>query len=487
MLAHVGGDTILLDRAAWDYASRGEDTTHYHPPRPYQDQSNLIMKTFFGLVVALVALFQLALAAPVVIVDPGNAGDIIITKENTINATNPAPPSSNSSTLAAQKWTKSGKLPLALRNNFPGGAINAYVTGLDRNNRLVMLKPDGTFFYPSANRNIAAPQLVTANVAIPLGARGSTKHITIPDYISSARVWFAEGKLKFFTIYSDASGGPSLVEPSAVNPSDPSSAINWGFVELTNTANGGLYANISYVDFVGLVLGMKLDSADGTQIAKGLRADAVSSICKELKAQGARDGNPWGDLCMVGPGGKPLRVLAPSDYVASNPRAFGNYWNDYNNKVWSHYTSNHLTINTQTARGHVNCKVSGNQIKCDGDNRGYAKPTAGDIFGCNSGPFGILGSDNDVHRAVVPRLCAAFNRGTLLKTGGNIQPGLAADHYYSTTPSNWYSKFVHQYEVDGKGYAFPYDDVNPAIGVDQAGVVADAQPELLTVIVGGPL
>jgi hypothetical protein len=190
---------------------------------------------------------------------------------------------------------------------------------------------------------------------------------------------------------------------------------------------------------------------------------------------------------MVNANGEPLRVLAPSDYVASNPTAFEDYWTDYNELVWSHYASNSLTVNTQGSAGSVDCKISGDEITCNGDNRGYAKPTAGDIFGCNSGPFGILDGDNDVHRAVVPRICAAFNRGTLLKTGGNIQPGLSAENYYSAPPSNWYSKFVHQYEIDGKGYAFPYDDVNPDVGVDQAGVVADAQPSLLTVIVGGPL
>jgi hypothetical protein len=233
---------------------------------------------------------------------------------------------------------------------------------------------------------------------------------------------------------------------------------------------------------------MTLECADGpTQTAQGLQAGSVASICKSLKAQGLKDGQPWGDLCMVNGNGLPLRVIAPSDYVASNPSAFSNYWTDYIEEVWSHYTTNQLTINTQAAVGQVNCKVANNQIQCAGDNRGYDKPTALDIFGCNNGPFGILSGDNDVHRAVVPRLCAAFNRGTLLKTGGHIQPGLAATSYYTSMPSNWYSKFVHAHETDGKGYAFPYDDVNPSVGVDQAGVVADADPTLLTITVGGPM
>lgn len=422
----------------------------------------------------LCASIRAALAAPVVVVSPGDAGDIIITKQDTVNATSPAPFNNNTKT----EVTSSGMLPLALVNNLAGGAVNAYVTGLDAQNHLVMLQADGTFYYPTANANIGTPQAITVNCAIPLGAQGSTTHITIPGYISAARVWFAEGTLEFFTVYSASSGGPALVEPSSVNPSDPSAGVNWGFVELTNTEQGGLYANISYVDFVGLPLGMNLQCGNGpTQTAEGLSATAVASLCSSLKAQGQKDGQPWGDLCMVNAAGDPLRVIAPSDYVASNPSAFSNYWTDYINEVWSHYGSNKLTINTQAAAGDVNCTAVGSQITCEGDNRGYDQPNALDIFGCNGGPFGILAGDNDIHYAVVPRLCAAFNRGTLLVEGGNMQPGVAATSYYTSMPSNWYSKFVHALEIDGKGYAFPYDDVNPDAGVDQVSSLLTTPPQ----------
>jgi len=226
---------------------------------------------------------------------------------------------------------------------------------------------------------------------------------------------------------------------------------------------------------------------DGTsQTAHGLKATAVSDICKALQAQGNADGQPWGDLCMANSQGKALRVIAPSDYVASHPSAFSNYFTQYIDQVWNHYKTNTLTVDTQGAAGKVPCTVSNGLLQCKGDNRGYAKPSAGDIFGCNSGPFGIAASDNDVHRAVVPRLCAAFDRTTLMMTGGNVQPGLASSAYYNTAPTNWYSALVHKYEVDGKGYAFSYDDVNPA-GENQSGVVADSNPQSLTIVVGGPM
>jgi hypothetical protein len=125
-------------------------------------------------------------------------------------------------------------------------------------------------------------------------------------------------------------------------------------------------------------------------------------------------------------------------------------------------------------------------LTCAQDNRSYSKPSARDIWGCNSGPFAIQSGDNAVHVAVVPRLCAAFVRSTLLLSGGNIQPSLGQSYYYTVDPTNYYSKAVHAREVDGKGYAFPYDDVNPDGNENASGTVSHATPDTLTVYVGSP-
>ncbi|EMC94467.1 glycoside hydrolase family 64 protein [Baudoinia panamericana UAMH 10762] len=444
--------------------------------------------------IRLAALFALtlttgSLAAPVVKVHPGGVHDIVITSNNTVNATKPAPATSStgpSRIKAVRDVSTNGQLPLALINNLDG-SVNAYVTGLSSNNELVMLQPNGQWYYPTADPSQGTPQPINANIAIPLGPQGSTTNVILPDYISAARVWFAVGELQFFTVYSGASNGPSLVEPSAVNPSDPSAAVNWGFVELTNTEEGGLYANISYVDFVGLVLGMSLLSEDGsTQTALGLQSDAVSVICAALAAQTAQDGQAWDDLCQVDENDNPLRVIAPGDFLSTNPTAFNEYFSEYIDAVWAQYENSPLTIDTQAAAGEVQCTVQNDLLTCAGDNRGYAKPTASDIFGCNSGPFAILDGDNAVHYAVVPRLCAAFDRSTLTLEGGSVQPGLSSADYYQGTPTNHYSHHVHMHSIDGKGYAFAYDDVNPSDDVNQSGVVADASPQVLTVTVGGP-
>jgi hypothetical protein len=63
---------------------------------------------------------------------------------------------------------------------------------------------------------------------------------------------------------------------------------------------------------------------------------------------------------------------------------------------------------------------------------------------------------------------------------------LPSTDYYTVTPTNYFGKLVHQYELDGLGYAFPYDDVAPTGDTGVAGLVSDANPEVLTVIIKGP-
>jgi hypothetical protein len=250
------------------------------------------MHAFVNLAVAITGALHLivgpALAVPTpLVVDPGTAKDLIITAENTLNGTF----GGHSVVETLQQAAGTPQLPLKLVNNYAGAAVNAYVTGLDSNSNVILLQSNGAWFYPPVTSS-TTPQPITANVEIPLGGQGTTTTITLPSYISSGRVWFAAGKLQFFTV-QDANGVLSLVEPSAVNPTDPSAGINWGFVELTNSAAGGLYADISYVDFVGLVLGMSLLAGDGsTQTALGLQSDAVSQICNALQTQASVEASP---------------------------------------------------------------------------------------------------------------------------------------------------------------------------------------------------
>ena len=112
-----------------------------------------------------------------------------------------------------------------------------------------MLTPSGSFYYLPDIGSLL-PQALTAGIAIPLPPQGQSLEITIPGYIEGARVWFADGRLDFAVVSSV--NGSAFVEPTAVRRNDGSADTNWGFMELTYVADYGLFANLSFVDFVGM-------------------------------------------------------------------------------------------------------------------------------------------------------------------------------------------------------------------------------------------
>jgi hypothetical protein len=85
--------------------------------------------------------------------------------------------------------------------------------------------------------------------------------------------------------------------------------------------------------------------------------------------------------------------------------------------------------------------------------------------------------------AIIPRLAAAFNRSTLLVDSDQPDGENPAD-YYSNPVTNHYARIVHAALSGGLGYAFPYDDVTPDGGVNQAGPVSSGSPALLSVTLG---
>jgi hypothetical protein len=299
------------------------------------------MRHFFGLALAAaVALIAPSVAAPLV-VGAGIQDDIVMGPGNTLGGIQPPLAATPAAAVAAHP------MKLSIVNNFSGSsALTAYVTGRDANNAVVFLSTSGAWVYPDPQGS-AVPAPVAGDVALPVNGLGQTTEFTLPDYISAARVWVAEGTLRFFTVTSG--GSTQLVEPAAPNPADPSSTVNWGFVELTFNADG-MYANISFVDFVGLVMGMRLTLGSGdVQTIKGLRQGAVAGICADLKTQAALDGQPWDQLCVLDASGKELRVLSPAVYEDITPNAFANYWDAYVDQV-VRFETRPKTTNTNSSR-----------------------------------------------------------------------------------------------------------------------------------------
>ncbi|RYP50019.1 hypothetical protein DL768_004374 [Monosporascus sp. mg162] len=354
-------------------------------------------------------------------------------------------------------------------------------------------------------------------LSIRLEANSSTTFY-LPDYVSSGRVYTCDSP----EIEFGRTANGDFIEPSFVNPSFDAYKHRCGFIEFDYSPSS-LWANLSFVDFVGLVLGMTVTTTSDKEIScPGLEGDALHGICDDMEAQSEKDGQDWGAMCLRDDNDEILRVIAPNMFIQT-PHLFLppgqnttmlDYYKEYVDKVWGKYRTEILTIDTQ-AKGvsgpnkggpadlneggepdpnnglnQIECGVDeGDNLICDpqGEKHSFARPTTGDILGCNSGPFANDVATMPISRLrIVPRLCAAFTRSTLLLEKGNVQPGPGMDQFYKEDPTNHYARIVHDH-LGGPlkaGYTFAYDDANPA-AEDVSGLLSVPDPETLTIMIGG--
>lgn len=369
-------------------------------------------------------------------------------------------------------------LDFALVNNTGSNTVYAYITGqaIDNNNALFLLQSDGkTAYYPTSPS--ATQTALSQDCAIALGASGSTKTVTIP-HIAGGRLWFSrDAKLTFYV-----NPGPALVEPSSSNTSDPNYNIYWDFCEFTWNSSQ-LYVNITFVDFVCLPIALALENSSGTtQTVEGLPADGLNTICTALTTQNSKDSAGW-DKLIVKTGGSNLRAVSPNTGISLTNGLFSTYFDSYVGQVWSKYADTTLTVDTQGSAGNLTAKVSNGDLTFSSDSISYTQPSSSAIFSNSSGVFAV--SSDTTKNAVSARLAAAFNRSTLL-INTNQPNGEVVSTYYTNSITNHYARICHATTLDGRGYAFPYDDVAPTNGADQSGAVYDSNPKLLTVTVGGP-
>lgn len=324
-----------------------------------------------------------------------------------------------------------------------------------------------------------------------------TVSFMLPGYASSARLYVSEERLRFGTNL----GGPNegFVEPSSTNNALPEYKINWEFIEFTY-GKDNFILNPSYVDFASISVDLELHSGSSENAKKipGLETNALDQICSQLVAQGKKDNQSWADLCLKDEGGNNIRAISPNLYLALHPDdKMSEYYAGYVDKVWSRYREEDLTINTQddgsgkkVEQGNeFICRVGSDDLLWCDDGISFRKPTTAEIMGCvqtKDGPFAVTGWNTSL---IVPRLCAAFTRSTLLLPDGNVQPNgkITADLYYNDPTTNHYSRIIHERLSDHMGYAFAYDDTNPASSdretENAGGVIEDPDPRLLLITV----
>jgi hypothetical protein len=372
-------------------------------------------------------------------------------------------------------------LELQLQNNSDTDQVFAYITGIslqERNGSRVLVKSNGRdLYFPESPSQIMQP--LGEDCAIPLGAPGSTTTVHIPQ-IAGGRIWFSrDGKLTFML-----NPGPALVEPSVLNPTDPNAAVDFAFAEFTLN-NDQLYANISYVDFVPrLPVALTLQTAGGQmQHVSGMPVDGLDKVAQGLRDQASKDGRPWDKLVVNKPGTEsPLRALNPTHGNAVGA-SFDGYYEPLIDEVWNKYHCKRgkcqMKINTQAGPGVVDGAINEKDELIIGGEP-FQKPTTADILGCNSGPFTT--GPSPTRNAIIPRLAAGFLRSSI----GDVehQPS-SPETFYGRDPTNHYARIVHDVNLDRKGYAFAYDDVQQDGGEDQSGKVNAGDPKVFIVAVGG--
>lgn len=380
---------------------------------------------------------------------------------------------------AAVSFTGAGEavaattLPLDLVARRTNVTTYAVVTGVDRaTGRWFFLGANGkTKVYPrSVSRSMTA---LHADVAIRLPTSGAARRINLPT-MDSGRIYFSHSrKLKFFV-----NPGRAVVAPSVTNPADANAATSWSFCELTYDVHG-VYANISFVDFVGLPIGLRLDTRTGTQRIGGLRSDGLKRIAAGLRAQSTKDKSGWKKL-VVAHQGKDLRILSPNLAAAAKGgrSPVAGYLDAYIDQVWKKYRTTTLRIDTQSAWGTVSGRVSSNGRLTFAGVGSFAKPSTHAVFNCSVTPF--VTANNQMGN-LSARLAAALNRTTLLANAR--QPDASAGQFYRAAKTNHYARLVHANTAAGAGYAFPYDDVH-AGGFNAEGRVVDPHPRRLRIDVG---
>jgi hypothetical protein len=294
----------------------------------------------------------------------------------------------------------------------------------------------------------AQPPIPAPDASIAGPSNGNSLTLRMPQF--SGRVYFSYGQKLVFKL---TTGG--LVQPAVQNPSDPNENILFNWTEYTLNPSG-LWINSTQVDMFSAPYAVGVKLADGTTKSTGhLKSGGYTGFFNALRGQPGG----WGNLIQTRSDGTVLRALAPGHGI-ENGALPATVMNDYVNRVWTKYATSTLTVTPFADQPNTKYygKVSGNVMNFTNSSgavvTSFQKPDSDSIFGC----YKLLDAPNDLVRGPISRtLCAGYNRATLL-TDSN-QPDTNSADFYQDVVSNQYARKIHAQMVDGKAYAFAFDDV----------------------------
>ncbi|WIM95214.1 beta-1,3-glucanase family protein [Actinoplanes oblitus] len=350
-------------------------------------------------------------------------------------------------------------LPVTVTNKTGrGDAVHLYVLGVNLDTgKLGYVDKAGTF---TAWTGGAAVPVSAPDVSIPGPATGASTTIRVPRNISG-RLYFSFGRKLDFRLTTNG-----VVQPAPWAGGDPNHDILFDWSEFTVNASG-LWLNSSQVDMFAVPHIVSVTGGSGVTSATGeVRANGRQRVIDAVKASPA-----FAKSVVTRADGTVLRVLAPGK-AADAGLMSATYLDSYIASAWAAYARKDLIVTPFTDRPDVRYvgRTNGDVMSfTDGGGRtvaSFTKPSTANVWGCD----GALGAPNDqVVGPIARTLCAALQRTTLGRL--DVQPSGTAADFYQGDPANLYAKVIHRNMVDGKAYAFAFDDV-----LNQESLVHDGDP-----------
>jgi len=366
------------------------------------------------------------------------------------------------------------RLPITVGNQSGRSeAVHLYVLGTDlASGRLGWVDAAGTFHAWPAGSNPPSPA-PDASIAGP--ANGGTATVRVPRGFSG-RIYFSFGQRLPFSLTPDG-----LVQPAPWAAGDPTRDILFDWSELTYN-DSGVWINSSQVDMFAVPHSVSVTGASGATATTGrLVADGRTAVVDALRAR-----PEWSRSVVTRSDGTVLRVLAPGKAAGSGLLST-TYLDGYIASAWGAYASRTLTVTPFGDRPDVRYtgrSVGTQLVFTDTAGRqvaSFARPSSADVWGCD----GALHAPNDqVVGPIARTLCAALNRGTLGTS--SVEPVTDASAFYRSTPANEYAKAVHAAMVDGRAYAFAFDDVGAFESLVHDGDPRSARIDLTPFVGGTP-
>jgi len=377
-------------------------------------------------------------------------------------------------TVGAAPQPGDGRFPINFVNNTRGlwRDDQIYIWGLSLNEQGIWcyMKADGSLS-PMRKADESAPNHLTkngrnyANYAFTL-AQAKAANFRSWTSVRGGRLYISVGSPVFIPVDDNAWGGPDLL-----NPNDPNIDVPYDWYEYTYVHNqvpfGG---NTGMVDQFGVPLTHRVvNAALGIDVTKG-----TTGTRDQILAQY----NSFVPAAFKGLASQ-YRVKAPYKDSFRPGLANANYLQPYIDQVWNQYTNSDFVFTRpgDTFRGRV---VAGRlQFTWNGAGPFFIdKPTTFDVFGCT----GNFAKGSDQEKALQAEFCGAFNRGVAHNTANWHNP---ASYYQNGVMQNEYAHFWHVNGINGKAYAFAYDDTN-----DQSSVIiipnlpSKPYPDSVTITVG---